>query len=188
MAVEAKLNYTRMSPRKVRLVADLVRGKHVLEAENILEFTVRRPAEPVLKLLRSAIANAEHNHSLKKENLYISEIRVDGGPTIKRFRPRARGAAFPINKRTSHVFIKLEEKQGETLRSPDKTQDGAKEVKKKKDKGKAKIEKVYQTEKPKEEAPQKSTKAKPVEDETAKKESAKGVKGDKKQLFRRKSI
>ncbi len=175
MSVQAKLRYSRMSPRKVRLVADLVRNKQVTEAEKILEFTINRPAKPILKLLRSAIANAEHNHSLKKEDLYVAEIKVDGGPIIKRFRPRARGAAFPIHKRTSHISIKLSKKEG-----------GKESAEKKKKK--AKIEKVYQTEKPKEEASMRSSRSRHIEDESAKKESAKDVKGDKKQVFRRKSI
>lgn len=175
MLVEAKLRYSRISPRKVRLVADLIRGHKVVDAEKMLEFTVKRPAKPILKLLKSAIANAEHNYNLKKENLYISEIKVDGGPIIKRFRPRARGSAFPIQKKTSHISIKLGEK-------------GVGETKKKEKVKKEKIEKVYQSEKPKEDISMRSAKSKHMEDDTAKKESAKDVKGEKKKVFRRKSI
>ena len=156
-------------------MADLVRGHKVVDAERMLEFTIKRPAKPILKLLRSVTANAQHNHGLKKENLYISEIKVDGGPMIKRFRPRARGSAFPIQKKTSHISIKLGE-EGAT---------GESQAKKK---SKKKIKKVYQTEKPKEEVSMRSSKSRHMEDTSAKKESAKEVKGDKKQLFRRKSI
>ena len=170
MSVEAKLRYSRISPRKVRLVADLIRGLQVDEAEKVLQFTVKRSAMPILKVLKSAVANAEHNYNLKKINLYITEITVDGGPIIKRYRPRARGVAFPIQKKTSHITIKLAEK-------------GGKEIEKKKKK--EKIEKVYQTEKPKEEvARQKKT----HKDEELVKEIKKETRGDKKQIFRRKSI
>ncbi len=111
MKVSAKLNYLRIAPRKVRLVADLIRNKSVIEAENILNFTVKKAALPLLKLLRSAIANAEHNFNLKKENLYICEILVNEGPRLKRILPRARGRADVIQKKTSHVTIILEEKK-----------------------------------------------------------------------------
>ncbi len=173
MSVEAKLRYSRISPRKVRLVANLVRGLQVEEAEKVLQFTIKRSANPILKLIRSAVSNAEHNFNLKKENLYISEIRVDGGPIIKRFRPRARGAAFPIQKKTSHIFVKLAEKgvEGEVL---------------KKTKKKANVEKIYQTEKPKEEAP-KQSKQRHLDDKQAK-EKVKDAREEKKQIFRRKSI
>ncbi len=170
MSVEAKLRYSRISPRKVRLVADLIRGLQVDEAEKVLQFTVKRSAMPILKVLKSAVANAEHNYNLKKIDLYISEITVDGGPIIKRYRPRARGVAFPIQKKTSHITIKLAEK-------------GGKETEKKKKK--EKIEKVYQTEKPKEEITRQKTTHK---DEGIGKEIKKETRGDKKQIFRRKSI
>ncbi len=169
MSVEAKLRYSRISPRKVRLVADLIRGLQVDEAEKVLQFTIKRSAMPILKVLKSAVANAEHNYNLKKVNLYITEITVDGGPIIKRYRPRARGVAFPIQKKTSHITIKLAEK-------------GGKEIEKKKKK--EKIEKVYQEEKPKEVIRQKKT----HKDEEVGKEVKKETRGDKKQIFRRKSI
>ncbi len=170
MSVEAKLRYSRISPRKVRLVADLIRGLQVDEAEKILQFTVKKSAEPILKVLKSAVANAEHNFNLKKTNLHILEIKVDGGPIIKRYRPRARGVAFPIQKRTSHITITVGEKGGKEI-----------EVKKKK----TKIEKVYQAEKPKEEVTRQKTTHK---DEGQGKEKTKEIRGDKKQIFRRKSI
>ncbi len=171
MSVEAKLRYSRISPRKVRLVANLIRGERVDDAEKILRFTVKKPITPLLKLLRSAVANAEHNYSLKKEDLYISEIRVDGGPIIKRFRPRARGSASPIQKKTSHILIVLKEKGG-----VDEEKEGKKE----------KIKRIYQEEKPKEDIPKKVT-GRPDKEEGLK-ESPKPVKDTKKQIFRRKSI
>ena len=107
MEVVAKLFSLRMAPRKVRLVADLVRRLPVLEAERQLVFLNKAAAMPLLKLIRSAIANAEHNFKLSKETLWISHLTVDGGTTIKRFRPRAHGSAAPIRKRTSHITVKL---------------------------------------------------------------------------------
>ncbi len=109
MEVTAKLRYLRIAPRKVRLVADLVRGKSVEEATHILNFTRKRAAKPLLKLLNSAVANASHNFQLKKENLYISKILVNEGPKLKRWRPRARGMAYEIQKKTSHITLTLAE-------------------------------------------------------------------------------
>jgi|SRR3989344_8654993 len=109
--VKAKLKYLRISPRKTRIAADLVRNKKLKEAERILAFTYKRAAEPVLKLLKSAAANAKNNFNLDEENLYVKEIRVDEGPTLKRLMPRARGRASRINKRTSHVTIILNKVQ-----------------------------------------------------------------------------
>ena len=106
---EARLSNYRQSPRKVRLLADLVRGRKVSEALSILDFTTKRAALPMKKLIASAVANAVNNDGAEKENLVIVEIRVDEGFTLKRHRPRARGRAFPIRKRTSHVFVHLEE-------------------------------------------------------------------------------
>ena len=109
MKVTAKLRYLRIAPRKVRQVADLICGKTVEQAQTILNFARKRAALPLLKLLNSAIANAHHNFQLEKENLYIRELRVDEGPKLKRWRPRARGQAFEIQKKTSHVTLVLEE-------------------------------------------------------------------------------
>jgi len=100
-----------MAPRKVRLVADLIRGKDVKEAKEILSFCKRRAAKPLLKLLNSAIANAKHNFNLKEENLFVSKIMVDEGPRLKRIFPRARGRADTIQKKMSHITIVLEEKK-----------------------------------------------------------------------------
>ena len=109
MAVTAKLRYLRIAPRKVRLVSDLIRGKTVGEAQTVLNFIVRRAASPLLKLLKQAIANAKNNFQLSEDNLYISKITVDEGPKLKRFRPRARGQASAIQKKTSHITLILDE-------------------------------------------------------------------------------
>lgn len=107
--IRAELNYLRLAPRKVRLVANAIRGKRVAEAERVLAFLARRSAGPLLKLLRSAVANARHNFQITDtDSLRIAELRVDQGPTLKRFQPRARGRAAPIRKRTSHVRLVLE--------------------------------------------------------------------------------
>ena len=109
MSIIAKLRYLRISPRKVRLVADLIRGKTVEQAQYILSFTIKRTSDPLLKLLKSAIANAKNNFHLDKDNLYISKILVDEGPKNKRFLPRARGRADQIEKKSSHITITLDE-------------------------------------------------------------------------------
>ncbi len=110
MEAGASLHFLRMSPRKVRLVADLVRGKGVEEALRTLRFTHRAASGPLKKLIESAVANAENNHGLDIDTLLVQEIRVDEGPTLKRYRPRAHGRAFPIHKKTSHVSVVLAEK------------------------------------------------------------------------------
>ena len=109
MPVVAKLKYLRIAPRKVRLVADLIRGKSVKEAQTLLQFTVKKANEPVLKLLKSAIASARNNFQLQESNLYICKISVDEGPKYKRHMPRARGQAYEIQKKTSHITILLDE-------------------------------------------------------------------------------
>lgn len=107
--MRAKLRYLRVSPRKTRLVVDLVRGKGVEEAINILTFTRRAASEPVRKLIESALANAEAVDA-NIDALYVQRIYVDEGPTLRRFRPRAQGRATRINKRTSHVTCVLAER------------------------------------------------------------------------------
>jgi len=111
MTVTSKLRYLRIAPRKVRLVADLIRGKTVEEAQTTLNFTQKRAALPILKLLKQAIANAKNNFQLKEENLFISKILVNEGPKLKRVFPRARGHADTIQKKTSHIILVLEEKE-----------------------------------------------------------------------------
>lgn len=108
---KAKLSTYRQSPRKVRLVADLVRGKRVDEALDILEYVPKRAGLPLRKLLASAFANlASQAGTDKKDNLYVKEIKVDEGPTLYRSLPRSRGMANRIRKRTSHISITLSEK------------------------------------------------------------------------------
>ena len=106
--VKAKSKYLRQSPYKVRLVLNLIRGLEVNEALNILTFTKRKAAGEIKQVLESAIANAETNLGLNSSNLFISKAIADEGPTLKRFRPRARGRAGRINKRTAHLTIELE--------------------------------------------------------------------------------
>lgn len=107
--VIAKLRRLRIAPRKVRLVADLIRKKPVQEARTILEFTQKKAAKPLKKLLESAIANAKNNFHLDPSKLYIAKITVDEGPKYKRWMPRARGRADLILKKTSHITLVLKE-------------------------------------------------------------------------------
>jgi ribosomal protein L22 len=109
--VRAQAKYVRTSARKARLVCDHIRGKDVVEARAILAFTPRAAAKPWLKLLESAIANAEHNHELVGDDLRIAAVHADEGPTLKRYRPRAMGRATRIRKRTSHLTITLTPKE-----------------------------------------------------------------------------
>lgn len=111
MEVKAYLPNVRISPTKVRVVINLVRGKNVNEALALLKFIPKRASEPIAKVIKSAAANAEHNFSLNKDNLVISQAFVDQGPTLKRFHPRQRGQAFPILKRSSHITIMVKEKE-----------------------------------------------------------------------------
>lgn len=105
MKASASNRFIRQSPYKVRRVLDLVRGLPVEEAEQLLRLTNRGAAQPIAKALRSAVANAGHNHALDAEDLVVAEAFADEGPTLKRWRPRARGRATRINKRTSHITI-----------------------------------------------------------------------------------
>ena len=105
--VRASARYLRVAPRKARLVADQVRGMPVPDAQELLAFSPRGAAEDIGKLITSAAANAENNHDLVADDMRIFEIRVDEGPTLKRWRPRARGRATRIDKRTSHVSVVL---------------------------------------------------------------------------------
>jgi len=109
MEVRARLRFVRMAPRKARLVADLIRGKGSEEALNILTFTKKAAAKILIKLLKSAIANATQKKTVDVDRLYIKKITVDQGPTMKRFQPRALGRATMIRKRTSHITIVLDE-------------------------------------------------------------------------------
>jgi large subunit ribosomal protein L22 len=112
--MKASATHIRISPRKVRMVVDTVRGKSVSQALNILEFTRKKAASPVQKLLKSAVANALENGGVNDADaLVIDRIMVDEGPTLKRFTPRARGRATPIRKRTSHIRIMLRERDSQ---------------------------------------------------------------------------
>lgn len=108
MAVTVKLRHLRIAPRKIRLVADIIRGQRVGEAETKLEFTRKKAAKPLRKLLHSAIVSAEHDFQLNKSDLFVSRIFVDEGPKIKRWRPAARGRSLPIQKKTSHITLVLD--------------------------------------------------------------------------------
>lgn len=108
MQVLAKLNNLRISPRKVRLVADMVRGKKANNAQAVLDFCIKNGASPIKKLLDSAIANAKNNFKLEEKNLFIALIKVDEGRTLKRWRARARGRACRIEKKTSNITLGLD--------------------------------------------------------------------------------
>ena len=110
MEARAHLRYVRISPRKVKIVCDLIRGKSIPQATAILLTTPKAASEPLLKLLKSAVANAENNHNMDPEKLIVSEVFANPGPIIKRIMPRAQGRAYRINKRTSHVTIAVAEK------------------------------------------------------------------------------
>lgn len=110
MEVKVSLNNLRTAPRKTRQVADVIRNKNLVEARAILEFTIKRPADPMLKLLNSAVASALHDFKLKEDNLYISKVTVDEGPKLKRWHAMSRGRAYPIIKRTSNITLVLSEK------------------------------------------------------------------------------
>lgn len=114
--ITAKLRYLRMSPRKIRLVADLVRGKRVEEALTQLQFSPKQAALPLAKLLKSAVANAAHNHNIKDEPLVVQTITVNGGPVLDRWMPRAFGRASSIRKRTSHITVVLAAPKGNALK------------------------------------------------------------------------
>ena len=157
MQVQARLRNLRMSPRKVRLVIDLVRGMKASSAIHQLEFCNKAAAEPVLKLLKSAMANAEHNHQIDPADLRIAKVTADGGPTLKRWRARAFGRAAPIRKRTSHITLVLSDESIQDVHTKKiaKAEDKKKEQNKKKETASAVKEEV------KKEAPKKkATKSK----------------------------
>ncbi|KYH28816.1 MULTISPECIES: 50S ribosomal protein L22 [Clostridium] len=110
MEARAIAKYVRISPRKVRVVLDLVRGKNVNEAFAILKYTPKDSAAAILKVLKSAVANAENNFNLDVNKLYVAEAYANQGPTLKRFKPRAQGRAYSIMKRTSHIVLVVKER------------------------------------------------------------------------------
>ncbi|MBO5396771.1 MAG: 50S ribosomal protein L22 [Clostridia bacterium] len=109
MEARAKATFERIAPRKVKIVLDLIRNKPADEAMAILKFTPKAACEPVAKLLKSAVANAENNFDMDVTRLYVAECSVSQGPTLKRIRPRAHGRAYRINKKTSHINLVLKE-------------------------------------------------------------------------------
>ncbi|KFZ39857.1 MULTISPECIES: 50S ribosomal protein L22 [Thermoactinomyces] len=111
MKAKAVARYVRITPRKARLVIDLIRGKSVEEALAILRFTPRAASPIIEKVLNSAVANAEHNYNMDTNRLYVEQAFVDEGPTMKRYIARARGGAGRINKRTSHITVVVSEKE-----------------------------------------------------------------------------
>ena len=110
MEAKATLRYIRISPRKVSILCDLIRGKSVAQASAILALTPKAAAEPLAKLVKSAAANAEMNHGMDPEKLCVAETYATPGPIIRRFMPRAQGRAYRINKRTSHVTVVVKER------------------------------------------------------------------------------
>ncbi|MGL6014834.1 MAG: 50S ribosomal protein L22 [Selenomonadaceae bacterium] len=110
MESKAVAKYVRVAPRKVRVVMDLIRGKNIGEALAILKFTPKVGADVIEKVLKSAVANAEHNFDMNVDKLYVASAFVDQGPTLKRIHPRSRGQAFKILKRTSHVTVVVKER------------------------------------------------------------------------------
>ena len=111
MEARAHLRYARIAPRKVSVVLDLIRGEDLDKALAILQYTPKASSELLYKLVKSAAANAENNHNMDKNNLYVAECFVTPGPTLKRVMPRAQGRAFRILKRTSHITVVLKEKE-----------------------------------------------------------------------------
>ena len=107
----ATLKYARISSRKVKIVADLIKGKDINEALAIVKYTPKASSEVLEKLLKSAIANAENNHHMAHEKLYVADIYANQGPTLKRIRPAEKGSAVRIRKRTSHITIVLKERE-----------------------------------------------------------------------------
>jgi large subunit ribosomal protein L22 len=136
--VRAQAKYVRMSPRKARLVAEHIRGRSVPEARAVLAFTSREAADELQKVLQSAVSNAEANHGIPEDRLYISHAYVDGGPVMKRWRARARGRVARIRKRTCHITVRLAERPVQAPPAPLQTEPAAAEAPKPKRKPAAK--------------------------------------------------
>jgi len=111
MEVRAVEKYIRISPKKARPIADIVRGQNAKQALVTLNFTPKKGAKIIAKAVKSAVANAEHNYNAEKDNLYIKSITIDSGPSLKRFRPRSRGMVSHILKRTSHVTVVISDEK-----------------------------------------------------------------------------
>jgi large subunit ribosomal protein L22 len=116
--VRAQAKYVRISPRKARLVTEHIRGRSVPEARAVLRFTAREAAGEIEKVLQSAVSNAEANHGIAEDRLYISAAYVDGGPVMKRWRARARGRVARIRKRTCHITVRLTERPQPVVATP----------------------------------------------------------------------
>ncbi len=171
MEVKASLKYLRINPRKVRLTANLIKGLDVKEAEYQLNSLSKRASKPISKLLKSAVKNAEHNFNLNPDNLFIYQIKVDQGPTLVRYMPRARGVANEIRKKSSHITLILKEK------SPSIQKQRKEE------------EIIGKKEKIKETAPKETKKEKKVGiKEEARKEKVKTPILSRQRIFRRKAI
>ncbi|GAA1112632.1 50S ribosomal protein L22 [Nocardiopsis exhalans] len=121
MGTRAQARFVRVTPRKARRVADLIRGLPADEAQAVLRFAPQSASEPVGKVLASAIANAEHNDKLDRESLVVERVWVDEGPTLKRIRPRGFGRAFRVTKRTSHITVVVAENSGASSKTKERT-------------------------------------------------------------------
>lgn len=111
MEAKATAKYIRISPRKMKFVCNMIRGKNVDEALSVLKFTPKKGAVILEKVLTSAVANAENNFDMDRDNLYVAQVYANQGPTLKRWRPRAQGRAYKILKRTSHISVVVKEKE-----------------------------------------------------------------------------
>jgi large subunit ribosomal protein L22 len=181
MKVIAKLNNLRISPRKVRLVTDSIKGADVSDALVGLSFLVKRSSQPVEKLLKSAIANAENNFGLDKDNLYVYDVQVGEGPTLKRWLPRAFGRATPLMKRSSKVNLVLEERiEGKNR----KTKEQMEKEKKKREGERKKMEKEMMEER---EVESKKTTVAPTAGKVIEEKKNIEGKGWAKKMFQRKS-
>jgi len=125
----AKLRNLRISPRKVRLIIDLIRGRELNDAMLQLEFNKKHAAKPVLKLLKSAVANAVHNHNMDQSTIMLEAATVDGGPILHRFMPRAMGRAFKIRKRTSHITLVLTGESSDVVTKEEVVNDATEDTK-----------------------------------------------------------
>jgi large subunit ribosomal protein L22 len=181
MSVTAKIRYLRIAPRKVRLVADLIRGKSVEEAQTILSFTTKKATLPLSKLLNQAVANARNNFQLDPANLFISKITVDEGPKYKRWMARARGQASEIQKKTSHITLILDE----IVKKPKKVKKVKPKVMKEEKKEEGVEEKIVKPEKPPKEKKSPTGQAKLRPEKELLKPKREGV---FKRVFRRKAF
>jgi len=189
MEVKAHAKFLRLSPRKARLVVDLVRGKNALEAISELDLTPYKAGREVIKIINSALANAQHNFGISKNDLYIKEINANIGPTFKRYKPRARGSADEIKRRMTHITVVLASLEGVKAKPAEEKEEVLKKVSSKKEPQKALEPKVETVKKPQEEVKpevfEEKIENKPKEKETEKpvlKEKESKSKADKKEV------